>query len=138
MFSTRQIAIGAALATIVILAGSAFFFSRDDEADGSGIRGRVFAGCIGGKCALAPVTPTVGLQVASRTKAGPNEETPAPLVRKFWSAKDGTFRVSLPPGYYLINQDPKSPAVGAMHAAGVVVHEGEFTEIDLLYEIPRG
>jgi len=105
---------------------------RTDGADGSGIRGRVTGGCIVEGC---HPTPKVGLQRVLRWTIAPKEGKPFPLVKKFRSAEDGIFRVSLPPGHYLIDQDPKSPAEGFMKAVEVTVREGQFAEVDLFYDV---
>jgi len=118
-----------ALAVVVVVAGGAYLFSKDD-ADRSGIRGRVTGGCIVEGC--HPV-PKVGLQRVLRWTATTNK--PFPLVKKFWSAEDGTFEVSLPSGHYMIDQDPKSPADGLMEPLEVTVRKGKFTEVDPFYDI---
>jgi hypothetical protein len=130
---TRQIVILTVLGAILIGGASAFLRNRDDT-ERSGIRGRVTAGCLGEGCHQ---TATVGLQEVRRATSGVREGNKFPLVKTFWSAKDGTFEVSLPPGDYLIDEDLKSPAQGVMHPLSVTVREGEFTEVELFYDDPR-
>jgi hypothetical protein len=57
------------------------------------------------------------------------------LVTTFRSAEDGTFRLSLPPGRYRIDEDPRSPARGFMKSVVVDVRKGHFTKVYLFYDI---
>lgn len=59
-------------------------------------------------------------------------------MKKFHSAEDGTFTVSLPPGRYLIQDDPKFVANGILSPVEVNVRAGEFEEVDLYYTLPMG
>ena len=132
-FKTRDVVILTVLGAVFVGGASAFLLNTDD-ADRSGIRGQVGAGCLGEGCHQ---TPTIGLQEVRRATEGVKAGHKFPLVTKFWSRKDGTFEVSLPPGYYIIDEDPRSPPEGVMHPLGVTVREGEFTEVELFYEDPR-
>ena len=137
VLTTRRLIVAAALAAIFAVGGSALLISKDD-AGGSGIRGQVVLGCLSAACPPPPWTPTVGLQVVRRWTAGVKPGHEFSLVRKFWSAKDGSFRVSLPPGHYLITQDAKSPVQGGMHPEDVIVRDAEFTDIVIFYDENRG
>src|SRR5438094_6608849 len=130
--STRRILIAGAAAALFVAVAGALLLSREDDG-ASGIRGRVFTECHAIWC--PPPRPTVGLQ---RIYRGSDPEERLPLVKKFRSKRDGTFRVSLPTGQYLILEDPKSPAQGSNNPVPVTVREGEFVEVNLYYELPTG
>jgi hypothetical protein len=57
----------------------------------------------------------------------------ASIGEKFHSTAGGEFRISLPPGHYLIDEDPKSPAEGLLSPVEVTVRKGEFEEVRLFY-----
>jgi hypothetical protein len=123
---------------MIVVVSAALLFRHDGD-EGSGIRGQVTGGCFGDGC--HPI-PKVGLQRVFRWEAGctlgiPSAkcaQRPLPLVKKFRSAGDGAFRVLLPPGRYVIDQDPKSPAAGLMEPLAVTVREGEFTKAYVFYD----
>jgi hypothetical protein len=134
----RGIIAAALAALLVVVLGSAFLILRSADDDESGIRGRVLAGCLGASCPPTPSAPTVGLQLVRRWTEGVKAGEEFPLVRRFWSAKDGTFEVPLRPGHYLIEEDPNSPAEGQLYTQDVFVREGEFTKVNLFYGQNRG
>jgi hypothetical protein len=134
--------LGGLAAVFVVAAGSAFLLGEDDGE--SGIRGRVTSGCVRDGC--PPLAPAVRHQVVLRWKEGcvlgfPSAECPQkrlPVVARFRSARDGTFRVQLPPGRYLISHNRKFPENGALNEVEVTVHSGEFQEVNLEYIFPMG
>jgi hypothetical protein len=131
---TARTLIAIALSAAAIAVGvGAVLLSRGG--DGTGIRGRVTGGCVTGECAEQP-TPKVGLQRVVRA-ARPHEasDNGTELVTTFRSAEDGTFRLSLPPGRYRIDEDPRSPAPGFMKSVVVDVRKGHFTKVYLFYDI---
>jgi len=133
---------GLAAACVIAVGGVALL---TDGGDGeSGLRGRVTSGCVRDGC--PPLAPAVRHQVVLRWKEGcvlgfPNAECPQkrlPVVARFRSARDGTFRVKLPPGRYLIVENTGSLQNGALREVEVTVHAGRFQEVNLEYILPMG
>jgi hypothetical protein len=93
----------------------------------SGIEGRV---TIGPTCPVerpdspCPDAPSVA---TVRVLSGSD------VVATGTSAKDGTFRIAVPPGTYTVEADPASGSAIArgIPVNNVVVHEGEFTHVDV-------
>jgi hypothetical protein len=57
------------------------------------------------------------------------------VVATIQTAADGTFRVSLPPGEYLVEpQEPESFVAPFADAQIVAVREGEFKAIEVVYD----
>ena len=127
------IAIGLVVA-VIGLVGTVRVVTSSEEHD-SGIQGRVKAGCLT-RILCLPV-PAVGLQRIHRWDPTTKRGTAFPLVKTFRSKPDGTFKVSLPPGHYLIDEDPASPPAGAMKPLEVYVDQGRFTEVDPFYDEGR-
>jgi len=127
------IAIGLVVA-VIGLVGTVRVVTSSEEHD-SGIQGRVKAGCLT-RILCLPV-PAVGLQRIHRWDPTTKRGTAFPLVKTFRSKPDGTFKVSLPPGHYLIDADPASPAPGGMKPLEIYVYADEFTEVDPFYDDGR-
>lgn len=97
----------------------------------SGIEGRVLAGptcpveVVGSPCPDRPVQATV--RVLAATGEGP-------AVTTFRSEKDGTFRVPLEPGQYLLV--PEVQGTGALSArpVAVTVKPHAFAQVDVLLD----
>jgi hypothetical protein len=124
------IAIGLVFA-VVGIAGVALIVTDTKEHE-SGIQGRVKVGCLT-RISCLPV-PAVGLQRIHRWDPTTTRGSDFPLVKTFRSKPDGTFKVSLPPGHYLIDDDPASPAPGDMKPVEIYVSAGKFTEVDPFYD----
>jgi hypothetical protein len=117
---------------ILLLLAAAACAREASTADGSsGIVGRVLAGPTCPVQVEASPCPDRPVEALVRVLAASGEGAP---VTSFRSREDGTFRVALEPGRYLLV--PKVRGTGALTArpVAVTVRPGEFARVDVLLD----
>jgi hypothetical protein len=99
---------------------------------GSGIQGTVNFGRLHG----ARPSFFKGQRACQRVRENTNGyDTDGALVTRFCSAKNGTYRVSLPPGKYMIEADEPQVGDGELKPVGPVeVRTGAYTAQNLFYD----
>jgi hypothetical protein len=95
----------------------------------TGIRGVVRVGCPGDRpCGWVPTS--AALQVIRYAEA----RRRGTLVKRFRSASDGSFKVALPPGRYLVKELPGQPLGLLTDAHVVIVRQSHMTKLSLLFD----
>lgn len=113
-----------AVITVAAVAGTLMLI-RTHGSNSSGIRGTVHGGC------LPPVVcldvPLSATQVIYR-----RTDRRLEAVKRFSSSKDGSFKVDVAPGRYVIDSQP-GQRWGRMRRAEIVVRGSRVTNVELIY-----
>ncbi len=126
--SFRRWVVGLSCAALVaLLAGvGAFLYTLQRDEGVGGIRGTVMAGCQPPKVCLDIPLPATQI-VFRRTDDGVLRP-----VKRFRASRNGSFRVELAPGSYVIASAPDQ-RWGSMRRVAVRVRGSEIAEVRLLY-----
>jgi hypothetical protein len=97
----------------------------------SGIRGVVVTGCIRPP---PPLTRCPETRVSAAQRVLRSSEGRLTLVKQFRSKEDGSFKVELAPGRYVIEPLPDQDFAGRLQPTEANVEESKFTPVRLFYD----